>query len=77
MIYSNSAGKNNALPKQSIEVKSFPFSSSEKTSFTFIDLFAGIGGFRMAMQSAGGRCVYSSEWDKAGKNGQIDHAFSI
>ncbi|NWL02587.1 DNA (cytosine-5-)-methyltransferase [Flavobacterium collinsii] len=67
MIYSNSAGKNNALPKQSIEAKSFPFSPSEKTSFTFIDLFAGIGGFRMAMQSAGGSCVYSSEWDKAAK----------
>jgi DNA (cytosine-5)-methyltransferase 1 len=32
--------------------------------FSFIDLFAGIGGFRMAFEGAGGRCVYSSEWDK-------------
>jgi len=32
--------------------------------FTFIDLFAGIGGFRLAMESHGARCVYSSEWDK-------------
>ncbi|WP_316740699.1 DNA (cytosine-5-)-methyltransferase [Pedobacter antarcticus] len=32
--------------------------------FTFIDLFAGIGGFRMALQSLNGRCVFSSEYDK-------------
>lgn len=30
----------------------------------FIDLFAGIGGMRIAFESAGGRCVFSSEWDK-------------
>jgi DNA (cytosine-5)-methyltransferase 1 len=33
-------------------------------SFDFIDLFAGIGGMRIAFQDAGGRCVFSSEWDK-------------
>jgi len=33
-------------------------------SFTFIDLFAGIGGMRLAFQRAGGRCVFSSEWNK-------------
>jgi len=32
--------------------------------FRFIDLFAGIGGFRIAMESLGGECVFSSEWDK-------------
>jgi len=32
--------------------------------FKFIDLFAGIGGFRIAMQNLRGECVFSSEWDK-------------
>jgi len=32
--------------------------------FRFIDLFAGIGGMRLAFESAGGECVFSSEWDK-------------
>ena len=32
--------------------------------FTFIDLFAGIGGMRIAFEKTGGECVFSSEWDK-------------
>ncbi len=36
-------------------------------NFTFIDLFAGIGGFRIAFQKAGGKCVFTSEWDKFAK----------
>ena len=32
--------------------------------FTFIDLFAGIGGTRLGFESVGGRCFFSSEWDK-------------
>ncbi len=39
----------------------------ERPAFSFIDLFAGIGGFRIAMQSLGGQCVFSSEWDEAAK----------
>lgn len=40
-----------------------PFKAVEHPSFSFIDLFAGIGGFRMAAQNLGGCCVFSSEWD--------------
>jgi DNA (cytosine-5)-methyltransferase 1 len=32
--------------------------------YTFIDLFAGLGGFRIALESLGAKCVYSNEWDK-------------
>jgi DNA (cytosine-5)-methyltransferase 1 len=35
--------------------------------FTFIDLFAGIGGMRRGFQSAGGRCIYTSEWNEWSK----------
>ncbi|CBN87720.1 TPA: DNA cytosine methyltransferase [Neisseria lactamica] len=38
-----------------------------RAKFTFIDLFAGIGGFRIAMQNLGGECVFSSEWDEKAK----------
>lgn len=44
-----------------------PFPPVEKPDFTFIDLFAGIGGFRYSFQKAGGKCVFTSEWDKNAK----------
>lgn len=37
---------------------------NETPRFTFIDLFAGIGGMRIAYESVGGQCVYSNEWNK-------------
>ena len=33
-------------------------------SFRFVDLFAGIGGLRLGFETIGGRCVFTSEWDK-------------
>lgn len=46
------------------EFFSVPFPDPEIPEFTFIDLFAGMGGFRLAMQAQGGKCVFSSEWNK-------------
>ncbi len=40
----------------------------ESPEFTFIDLFAGIGGMRIAAQNAGGACVFSSEFDRFSQN---------
>ena len=37
---------------------------AKKENFTFIDLFAGIGGLRQAFESSGGKCLFSSEWNK-------------
>lgn len=54
----------NAMQQLLFEVENVPFPTPENYSFKFIDLFAGIGGFRMAMQNLGGKCVFTSEWDK-------------
>ena len=56
-----------ALQTGLFEMDGIPFPPVEKHKFTFIDLFAGIGGFRLAMQNLGGRCVFTSEWDKEAK----------
>jgi DNA (cytosine-5)-methyltransferase 1 len=53
-----------ALQQLLFEVENVPFPTPENYSFKFIDLFAGIGGFRLAMQNLGGKCVFTSEWDK-------------
>lgn len=47
--------------------KEVPFPEPEKPKFKFIDLFAGIGGFRIAMQELGGKCIFTSEWDEQAK----------
>lgn len=53
-----------ALQQLLFEVEDVPFPTPKNYTFKFIDLFAGIGGFRMALQNLGGKCVFTSEWDK-------------
>ena len=59
-----SIASEDALQQLLFEVNNVPFPTPENYSFKFIDLFAGIGGFRIAMQNLGGKCVFTSEWDK-------------
>jgi DNA (cytosine-5)-methyltransferase 1 len=54
----------NALQQLLFEVSDVPFPTPENYKFKFIDLFAGVGGFRLAMQNLGGKCIFTSEWDK-------------
>ncbi|QTD36616.1 DNA cytosine methyltransferase [Polaribacter batillariae] len=56
-----------ALQQLLFEVENVPFPTPENYIFKFIDLFAGIGGFRLALQNIGGKCVYTSEWENAAK----------
>ena len=53
-----------AMQQLLFEVENVPFTTPKNYTFKFIDLFAGIGGFRLAMQNLGGKCVFTSEWDK-------------
>lgn len=54
-----------ALDQYLLKFNDIPFAGPNgSATFTFIDLFAGIGGFRMALQDLGGKCLFSSEWDK-------------
>lgn len=51
-----------AIKQMLVKVKEVPAHAKEQ--YTFIDLFAGIGGMHIAYASAGARCVYSNEWNK-------------
>lgn len=56
-----------ALQQLLFEVENVPFPTPENYTFKFIDLFAGIGGFRLALQNVGGKCVFTSEWETSAK----------
>ena len=59
--------KRRQKPVSKLREDSVPYRTSEPSSnepLKFIDLFCGIGGFRLAFESVGGQCVFSSDWDK-------------
>lgn len=66
-VLSTSVPKTPYLMKFDFINEDVPFPPKKTWDFTFIDLFAGIGGFRIAFQNAGGKCVFTSEWDKHAK----------
>lgn len=77
-FYANILRENNfdlsGLPSKNEYQKKFShYNPKRNPSFTFIDLFAGIGGFRLAMQANGGECVFTSEWDEAAQKTYSDN----
>jgi len=63
----NSTVAERALQYGMFDAFNIPFPPISSPKFKFIDLFAGIGGFRMALQNLEGKCVFTSEWDKEAK----------
>lgn len=59
------SGCGNARREHSGETKpeGIPFPPHEKPAFLFSDLFAGVGGMRLALHNLRGKCVFTSEWD--------------
>ncbi len=66
VLFDNNAAEE-ALNNGIFDLIDIPFQEQETPVFSFIDLFAGIGGFRMAFQNLGGHCVFSSEWNSYAK----------
>ncbi len=53
-----------------------PFDSNQtgrRPKFTFVDLYAGVGGFRIALERLGGRCIFSSEWDLKARHTYLEN----
>lgn len=56
-----------ALQMLLFDVEQVPFPTPENYNFKFIDLFAGVGGFRLALQNNNGRCIFTSEFEPFAK----------
>ncbi len=63
ILKENNLYKTNGSFKKNI-INGYNFVPTDQPQFSFIDLFAGIGGFRIALQKFGGVSVFSSEWDR-------------
>jgi DNA (cytosine-5)-methyltransferase 1 len=63
--FSESSGKKpyGDIAQLKLLFNDIPYPPPSNPKFTFIDLFAGIGGIRLAFQNAGGKCVFTSEWN--------------
>jgi DNA (cytosine-5)-methyltransferase 1 len=61
-VAENPAEVKQAFDALESEVMNVSFPTPRTARFKFIDLFAGIGGFRLAYQNLGGKCVFTSEW---------------
>ncbi len=55
----------------------FKTNNRKRIKFDFIDLFAGIGGFRLALQNQGGRCIFSSEWETGARSTYVNNYNSL
>lgn len=73
ILKNNGININSYPEKRKFNEKNNIVLDTKRKKFTFIDLFAGIGGFRIAMQSVGGQCVFSSEWDESAKETYFDN----
>lgn len=62
-----------ATEETRVRFESIPFPPRSKWKFRFADLCAGIGGFRIALQRSGGKCVFSSEIDNAARQTYFDN----
>lgn len=72
LLKSKSIYKNQDEFKEKLN-KSIVLKAIDRPKFSFIDLFAGIGGFRIALQKVKGQCVFSSEWDKSAQQTYLNN----
>jgi len=80
--YESGAGKPTRLAMRTLHNVARKRAARQRDSskFTFIDLFAGIGGLRRGFEEIGGRCIFTSEWDDFSRktyaaNFAVDHEF--
>ncbi len=79
--YETGESQPNRLAKRTLKEKATCRQQPAGRGFSFIDLFAGIGGMRKGFEAIGGKCVFTSEWDRWSRetyaaNFPVDHEFA-